>query len=239
MFALGLVMIALLFLSLVFGGPWTAQIRWATFVALGLAPVAFLVGLLQSRLARSGVGDLLVELREDSAPADLRDAVARALGDPLGDDRVLAAASSGAGPIWRAGRWSCPSPATPRAMTPIERDGERARRCSCTTPRCATSRSCSRRFAPRPRSRSRTAACTPSCGLAWTSSRARACAIIEAGQKERQRLERNLHDGAQQRLIALSLELSLLEDDLAGQEARSGASRPRPARDRLVARGAP
>ena len=35
-------------------------------------------------------------------------------------------------------------------------------------------------------------------------SRAR---IIEAGQKERQRLERNLHDGAQQRLIALSLEL--------------------------------
>jgi signal transduction histidine kinase len=35
--------------------------------------------------------------------------------------------------------------------------------------------------------------------------------VIEAGQKERQRLERNLHDGAQQRLIALSLELRLLE----------------------------
>jgi signal transduction histidine kinase len=40
--------------------------------------------------------------------------------------------------------------------------------------------------------------------------------VIEAGQKERQRLERNLHDGAQQRLIALSLELSLLEERLAG-----------------------
>jgi signal transduction histidine kinase len=39
-------------------------------------------------------------------------------------------------------------------------------------------------------------------------SRAR---VIDAGQKERQRLERNLHDGAQQRLIALSLELSRLE----------------------------
>jgi signal transduction histidine kinase len=34
--------------------------------------------------------------------------------------------------------------------------------------------------------------------------------------KERQRLERNLHDGAQQRLIALSLELSLLEERLDG-----------------------
>jgi signal transduction histidine kinase len=45
-------------------------------------------------------------------------------------------------------------------------------------------------------------------------SRAR---VIEAGQKDRQRLERNLHDGAQQRLIALSLELSRLE-----QSALSG-----------------
>ena len=43
-------------------------------------------------------------------------------------------------------------------------------------------------------------------------SRAR---VIEAGQKERQRLERNLHDGAQQRLVALSLELSLIEKQLA------------------------
>src|SRR5205823_6271333 len=43
-------------------------------------------------------------------------------------------------------------------------------------------------------------------------SRAR---VIEAGQKERQRLERDLHDGAQQRLIALSLQLSLLERQLA------------------------
>jgi signal transduction histidine kinase len=42
-------------------------------------------------------------------------------------------------------------------------------------------------------------------------SRAR---IVDAGQKERQRLERNLHDGAQQRLIALSLELGVLEDRL-------------------------
>jgi signal transduction histidine kinase len=51
-----------------------------------------------------------------------------------------------------------------------------------------------------------------------TSSRAR---IVEAGQKERQRLERDLHDGAQQRLVALSLELRLLEERLADDpEAR-------------------
>jgi signal transduction histidine kinase len=44
-------------------------------------------------------------------------------------------------------------------------------------------------------------------------SRAR---IVDAGQTERKRLERNLHDGAQQRLIALSLELSVLEERLEG-----------------------
>ena len=49
-------------------------------------------------------------------------------------------------------------------------------------------------------------------------SRAR---IVDAGQKERQRLERNLHDGAQQRLIALSLELGLLEERLAGDPEAS------------------
>jgi len=41
--------------------------------------------------------------------------------------------------------------------------------------------------------------------------------VIDAGQKERQRLERNLHDGAQQRLIALSLELGMLEQQLAAE----------------------
>jgi hypothetical protein len=35
--------------------------------------------------------------------------------------------------------------------------------------------------------------------------------VVEAGQAERKRLERNLHDGAQQRLVALSLDLRMLE----------------------------
>jgi signal transduction histidine kinase len=46
--------------------------------------------------------------------------------------------------------------------------------------------------------------------------------VLEAGQKERQRLERDLHDGAQQRLVALSLQLKLLERDL-GQDASARA----------------
>jgi PAS domain S-box-containing protein len=58
------------------------------------------------------------------------------------------------------------------------------------------------------------------------ASRAR---IVEAGDAERRRLERNLHDGAQQRLVSLSLSLRLaqarLKSDIrAADEILSGAS---------------
>src|SRR5215217_4903094 len=43
------------------------------------------------------------------------------------------------------------------------------------------------------------------------ASRAR---IVEAGDSERRRLERNLHDGAQQRLVALALDLGTVEAKL-------------------------
>jgi signal transduction histidine kinase len=46
-----------------------------------------------------------------------------------------------------------------------------------------------------------------------TASRAR---IVEAGDAARRRIERNLHDGAQQRLVALSLSLRLAERRLDG-----------------------
>jgi signal transduction histidine kinase len=45
------------------------------------------------------------------------------------------------------------------------------------------------------------------------ASRAR---IVEAGDAERRRLERNLHDGAQQRLVALALNLRVVESRLSG-----------------------
>jgi signal transduction histidine kinase len=46
-------------------------------------------------------------------------------------------------------------------------------------------------------------------------SRAR---IVAASDAERRRVERNIHDGAQQRLVALSLELRMLQDRAAARE---------------------
>ena len=47
-------------------------------------------------------------------------------------------------------------------------------------------------------------------------SRAR---LVEAGDAERRRLERNLHDGAQQRLVGVALQLRLLEHRVRGDAA--------------------
>src|SRR5207253_4371721 len=81
-FALGLVMIAVLFVFGAFSGPAFLTIQRATLVVIGVSPFAFLIGLLDARLARSAVGGLFVELRADSSPVTLRDALARALRDP-------------------------------------------------------------------------------------------------------------------------------------------------------------
>jgi PAS domain S-box-containing protein len=51
------------------------------------------------------------------------------------------------------------------------------------------------------------------------ASRAR---IVKAGDVERRRLERNLHDGAQQRLVALSVSLRLALDRLDDDPGRTG-----------------
>jgi len=53
-----------------------------------------------------------------------------------------------------------------------------------------------------------------------SASRAR---IVEAGTHERRRLERNLHDGAQQRLVALSLTLRLAQGKLREDPERTEA----------------
>ena len=54
-------------------------------------------------------------------------------------------------------------------------------------------------------------------------SRARLERIVTAGDDERRRLERNLHDGAQQRLVALAMQLRLIQHEI--QEDPSAAEK--------------
>jgi signal transduction histidine kinase len=219
-FAVGLLMIAVLALRAAVGAPGYVTIQRLTYFVVGLAPFAFLTGLLHARLARSSVGDLFVELRADPAPADLRDALARALRDPsLTLAYWLPEFGSYADQEGRA--VELPASDGRRAVRLIERDG---------LPVAALVHDPALRDEPELLD-----AVTAAAGIAIEKSqlnvelRARVeelrgsrARIVEAGQRERQRLERNLHDSAQHRLVALSLQLSLLQEQLA--DDRSAAA---------------
>jgi signal transduction histidine kinase len=207
------------------------QVAFVTFVVLGSVPLVFLAGFLRSRLARAAVGELFVDLRADPAPGDLRDALARALGDPsltlaywLPEFETWADLDGRAVMLPTDGS---------RATTLIERNGARLAallhdpvlddepELLQVVGAAASIALENGRLHAELRAR-----------LAeLRGSRAR---VIEAGQKERKRLERNLHDGAQQRLIALSLELSLLEKEMAGDDD-ARARRLEQARDEIAA----
>ena len=81
LFSVSLLLMALFFTASMLQWPAFWLIQLATFVVVGLAPVAFLAGLLDARLARGRVGALVVALRA-SPFADLREPLATALRDP-------------------------------------------------------------------------------------------------------------------------------------------------------------
>jgi signal transduction histidine kinase len=213
-FAVGLVMMAALLVVGALELSAFETVRRATFLVVGIAPVAFLIGVLNARLSRWSLADLLVQLRANPTPADLSAALAGALGDrSLMLVYWLPEYASWADA--HGARVQLPSPDSGRAARLIERDG---------APIAALIHDPS--LADEPQLLD---AVTAAAGIALEKERLQAELrarleelrgsrerVIEAGQRERQRLERNLHDGAQQRLIALSLELRLLEDRLAG-----------------------
>lgn len=213
---LGSFLLALVALAL--GGLFAAQagdaapVRWVAFGIIAIAPIALLSHLLGVRLARSSVGDLFVELRTDPAPAHLQDALARALRDPsLTLAYWLPEFGSYADLDGRVVQ--LPQDGSERAVTRIDRDGVHI---------AAMVHDPSLREEPKLLD-----AATAGAGIALENAKLHAelrarleelqgsrARVLDAGQKERKRLERNLHDGAQQRLVALSLELSLLEEQL-------------------------
>ena len=83
-FSVALVMGAVLLLVQAFAISLDAflAIQRTMFVIVGFAPFVFLLAILDARLARSAVGDLLVELRSEPPPTDLAEPLARALRDP-------------------------------------------------------------------------------------------------------------------------------------------------------------
>jgi signal transduction histidine kinase len=201
------------------GVPLPYGVYWALGFSVVIVPIAFLTGLLRSRLARGGLVDLFRGMRA-MRPANLQAALAKALGDPA---LVIAYTVPGRRAFVDSDGHpvTLPVPGADRSVAMVERDGGVVAalvydRSLDDDPElieavggAATIALENRQLQTQAEDR-----------LAEVqASRGR---IIAAGDAERRRIERNLHDGAQQRLVTLALQLSLIQrqirDDPAGAE---------------------
>jgi signal transduction histidine kinase len=178
---------------------------WWQVAAVIALPIALLAGLLRARLARVAVGNLLLEL-EHTPTSGLRDAFARALDDETLE--LALALPGGGGFVDGEGRpFELPDENDPdRAVTRIEDEGELLA-VLVHDPSLLEERRLVEAVGAAARLALDNARLQAELRVQLNlveESRAR---IVAAGDEERRRIERDLHDGAQQRLVAIALEL--------------------------------
>ena len=195
---------------------WVADnLFWWQVAGLIAVPLALLAGLLRARLARLTVAGLVVDL-EDTPPEGIRDALARAL-----DDESLEVA------FWLPERnefvdadgvpVTLPEESETRAVTRLEHDGHTL---------AALVHDPSLRDEPK-----LVQAAGAAARLALENARLHAelqaqlanvresrARIVAAGDEQRRRIERDLHDGAQARLVALAMELNRAQRGVSDPE---------------------
>jgi signal transduction histidine kinase len=173
-------------------------------VLLAAVPFGFLAGLLRSRLAQAGrIAELVAELGQAPGPETVRAALAEALGDPSVElaywlpesERFVDA--HGRPVALPEGEW-----------TPVELHGRRIAairhdRTLADEPQLVGAAGAAAALALE---NQRLAAELRARIEDLRASRAR---LVSAGDAERRRLERNLHDGAQARMVGLAAKLGL------------------------------
>jgi signal transduction histidine kinase len=208
-----------------------SPVFFADIVSRTLVPYGFLLGLLRLRMARAAVADIVVELGETPPPERLRSALASALGDPTLEVAYWSAsldsyADANGEPL------DLEAGTAGRAVTLLERDGQPMAAilhdpALAEDPGLVPAVAAAVRLAV---DNERLAAEVESQLAEVRASRTR---IVEASDAERRRVERNLHDGAQQRLVALSLALRRAQSQVADDADPELASTLAAASDQL------
>jgi signal transduction histidine kinase len=194
--------------------PWSELLAWSIIAAVALVPVGYLMGVLRLRRRRGPLAALAVELGAGGTLHRLQSALGQALGDRSVE--LVRWDRQAAGWVDVHGQPAPPPTETPgRAATFIDRDAE---------PVAAFTHDPVLREDP-----GLLSATAALLGLALDNARlaeevrsqleqvqASRARLVEAAEVERRRIERDLHDGAQQRLIGVALAL---------QECRTAAGR--------------
>ena len=200
-------------------------------IAMLAAPIAFAVVALQQRLARLAVADLVLSVGGTATPESVLHALRQALRDP--DLEILYWMPQSGTHVSATGQIAETLPTgDDRLVVPIATRSGEPLAVVVTTPLLR-------------RRRDVVAAAAAAVGMALENGRLHAelraqlhqvaqsrTRIVEAGLAERRRLERDLHDGAQQRLLGVAMMLSSARlrateqgtvdtIDLAGAEVRA------------------
>ena len=210
------------------GGGDAAEIAYiVSLVPLALVPYLFLASFVRARMAQGGaVGELMARLSAAPRAGEVRDALADALDDPSlelvywlpGREHYVDADGR---------RYELPVDDRARRVTTVEREGE----CVAAIIHDASL----------PHMRGHVSAVGAAAALALHNERldaelrakidelrASRERMLRIGFEERRRLERDLHDGAQQRLVAMALNIrvarsKLNEDPLEADRLLEGA----------------
>jgi len=182
-------------------------------------PALFVAGTLLARTARGAVGTAIVDLEPGAPPGQLRDTLARALGDST--LQLAFREPDGSGYLDTAGRPVDPDRPEPgRIVTPLPgRDGAAPADTVLVhdgglehEPQLVRLTAAAASMALE---HARLQAEVQAQLEQVRASRAR---IVEAGDAARRRIERDLHDGAQQRLVTLALALGMARSQVAGSD---------------------
>jgi signal transduction histidine kinase len=189
------------------------NVFWWQIAGLIALPVTLFFGLVRSHLAHSYIGDLLVRL-EETPPGEIQDALRETLRDPTLE--VVFWLPERGEYVDADGRpVELPERGADRTVTRLEHDGE---------PLAALIHDRTLRYEP-----GLIDAAAAAARLALENARLQAelqaqlakvkesrARIVAAGDEQRRRIERDLHDGAQQRLVALGMDLSSAQRRLDG-----------------------
>jgi signal transduction histidine kinase len=194
----------------------TAEITAAVLVSV---PLCFLIGVLREQLARAGTAELVVALQQSPDARRLGALLARAVCDPSLElvywlPGFECYADESGRPV------ALPGPGSGRTVTPVARDGE---------PVAAIVHDAALDYDPGlleivsaaaavALERRRLELELESRVVELAGSRAR---LVAAGDEARRRIERDLHDGAQQRLVSLAIALRATEDHIREDPERA------------------
>lgn len=200
--------------------PWANADWWSIpeyLIRGSAAPVGFLIGALLLRTARSAIVELVTGFEHNPVQAQLEPALRQALGDP--GLRVAYTAADGGWADAAGTPMVLPDAAGREAATPIE-SGGRTLAMIVHDAALLEDPGLVGAIAATVRLAIDNEQLTVALKAQLEETRASRKRIVDAGDAERQRIERDLHDGAQQRLVSLAISLRMLGESLGDQASK-------------------